>query len=77
MDGLHRVADHYDNMWDGDLAGRSILLFPIDTTQYGTRIDRTIYAWTGTDYYGVAGGYGGPLGSTGPSAGIPGSTNGR
>ena len=33
--------------------------------------------WTGTDFFGLAGGLGGPLGSPSPSLGISNTTNSR
>jgi len=64
VDGQTRVADHYDDLWNGDL------LHPLHLTQYGIALENTHNnVWTGTDYYGVAGGFGGPLGTLTPSLG--------
>ncbi len=78
VDGLTRVANHYDNMWDGDSAGFGFLLAPLHLTQYGIAPRSTINnVWTGSDNYGVAGGGGGPLGTLTPSLGVTLSPNGR
>jgi len=78
VDGQTRIADHYDNMWDGDSAGFGILLAPLNLTQYGLAAEDPINnVWTGTDYYGVAGGFGGPLGTLRPTLGASVSSNGR
>lgn len=35
LDGRTRIADDYDNLWDGDSWGQTILLAPLRLTQYG------------------------------------------
>lgn len=78
LDGRTRIADDYDNLWDGDSWGQTILLAPLRLTQYGVPSPRGINdVWTGTDYYGVTGGIGGPLGSSFPSLGASIASNGR
>jgi hypothetical protein len=80
VDGQTRFAEHYDNLWDGDSYGRTYL-GPLHLTQYGVAVVNPINnVWTGTNEYGVAGGFGGPLGSPHPSLGAaPGTfgANGR
>jgi len=68
LDGLTRIADHFDNLWSGDSAGQTILLAPINLTQFGIPIESGVNkGWTGTDYYGHRGGFVGPLGSAFPT----------
>lgn len=62
VDGATRVADDYDHWWDGDSAGFSWLLNSPDLTQNGTPLNGINNVWTGTGYFGNAGGFGGPLG---------------
>ena len=77
VDGASRVADHYDNWWDGDSAGFPYLLNPPNLTQNGINLPSspTNNVWTGTDGFGAAGG---PLGAaTTATVGVSGATNGR
>jgi hypothetical protein len=76
VDGASRVANHYDHMWDSNSV---LLLTSPNLTQYGVNpTDPFNNVWTGTDYNGVAGGIGGPIGTDPtPSLGSSISPNGR
>jgi hypothetical protein len=76
VDGASRVANHYDQMWDG---AQVFLLSAPNLTQYGASASSPQNnVWTGTDYNGVAGGIGGPIGADNtPSLGSSVSPLGR
>lgn len=77
VDGETRFADHYDNLWDGDSFGQPYLGHNMLTQDGVVPDDQINNVWTGTDYYGIAGGIGGPLGSPAPSLGGSNGFNGR
>jgi hypothetical protein len=76
LDGASRVANHYDQLWDG---ARVLLPNAPNLTQFGeSATSPTNNVWTGTDYNGLAGGIGGPIGADNtPSLGSSVSPNGR
>lgn len=77
VDGATRFADHYDNLWDGDSSGQMYLGRSMLTQEGVVPAVQNNNVWTGTDYYGIAGGIGGPLGSSTPSLGGSNGFNGR